>query len=109
MPFDIGLVMAGAVSAGAYTAGAIDFLLQALDTWYAEKGINHTPRRHQSTTASPVPPPCHLPAFRLTDSIADRSEHPPAMSSRIVGRNTGTTAASSSRPLSHSQDARASQ
>jgi predicted acylesterase/phospholipase RssA len=40
MPFDIGLVMAGAVSAGAYTAGAIDFLLQALDAWYAEKGAD---------------------------------------------------------------------
>lgn len=32
-PFEIGLVMAGAVSAGAYTAGVIDFLLQALQTW----------------------------------------------------------------------------
>jgi hypothetical protein len=30
-PFDIGLVRAGAVSAGAYTAGVIDFLVQALD------------------------------------------------------------------------------
>lgn len=32
-PFEIGLVMAGAVSAGAYTAGVIDFLLQALTEW----------------------------------------------------------------------------
>lgn len=36
-PFDIGLVMAGAVSAGAYTAGVCDFLLQALDEWEAAK------------------------------------------------------------------------
>ena len=35
--FEIGLVMAGAVSAGAYTAGVIDFLLQALDEWYEAK------------------------------------------------------------------------
>lgn len=35
--FEIGLVMAGAVSAGAYTAGVMDFLIQALDTWYAAK------------------------------------------------------------------------
>jgi predicted acylesterase/phospholipase RssA len=35
--FEIGLVMAGAVSAGAYTAGVIDFLLQALDEWYKAK------------------------------------------------------------------------
>ncbi len=36
-PFDIGLVMAGAVSAGAYTAGVCDFLLQALDEWETAK------------------------------------------------------------------------
>lgn len=35
--FDIGLVMAGAVSAGAYTAGVLDYLLQALDAWYDAK------------------------------------------------------------------------
>jgi len=29
--FDLGLVMAGAVSAGAYTAGVLDFLIEALD------------------------------------------------------------------------------
>jgi predicted acylesterase/phospholipase RssA len=32
-PFEIGLVMAGACSAGAYTAGVIDFLFEALDAW----------------------------------------------------------------------------
>jgi predicted acylesterase/phospholipase RssA len=31
--FHIGLVLSGAVSAGAYTAGVIDFLVQALDAW----------------------------------------------------------------------------
>jgi len=29
--------MAGAVSAGAYTAGVLDFLIDALDAWYAER------------------------------------------------------------------------
>jgi hypothetical protein len=33
--FEIGLVMAGAISAGAYTAGVLDFLIEALDQWYA--------------------------------------------------------------------------
>ena len=33
--FDIGLVLAGAVSAGAYSAGVIDFLIEAIDRWYA--------------------------------------------------------------------------
>jgi hypothetical protein len=36
-PFEIGLVMAGAVSAGAYTAGVVDFLIQALDEWQRAK------------------------------------------------------------------------
>lgn len=31
--FQVGLTMSGAISAGAYTAGVIDFLLQALDEW----------------------------------------------------------------------------
>lgn len=35
--FEIGLVMAGAVSAGAYTAGVMDFLFQALDAWEQAK------------------------------------------------------------------------
>ncbi len=35
--FEIGLVLAGAVSAGAYTAGVLDFLFEALDTWHAAK------------------------------------------------------------------------
>jgi len=33
--FEIGLVGAGAVSAGAYTGGVVDFLVQALDEWHA--------------------------------------------------------------------------
>lgn len=36
-PFRVGLTMAGAVSAGAYTAGVVDFLLEALEAWSAEK------------------------------------------------------------------------
>ncbi|MGE5441866.1 MAG: hypothetical protein ACM3Q0_02245, partial [Bacteroidota bacterium] len=31
--FEIGLVMAGAASTGAYTAGVVDFLLEALQAW----------------------------------------------------------------------------
>ena len=32
--FELGLVMAGAISAGAYTAGVMDFLIEALDAYY---------------------------------------------------------------------------
>ncbi|HEX5055103.1 MAG TPA: patatin-like phospholipase family protein [Gammaproteobacteria bacterium] len=44
-PFEIGLVGAGAISAGAYTSGVIDFMVYALDEWYRLKKEN-----------SPVPP-----------------------------------------------------
>jgi predicted acylesterase/phospholipase RssA len=35
--FHLGLVLAGAISGGAYTAGVIEFLTDALDAWEAEK------------------------------------------------------------------------
>ncbi len=35
--FEFGLVLGGTVSAGAYTAGVLDFLIQALDDWAAAK------------------------------------------------------------------------
>lgn len=35
--FEIGLTMAGAVSGGAYTAGVLDYLVEALDAWQAQK------------------------------------------------------------------------
>lgn len=42
-PFRIGICMAGAVSAGAYTAGVMDFLLEALDTWERKRGEANVP------------------------------------------------------------------
>lgn len=43
--FSVGLCMAGAVSAGAYTAGVMDYLLEALQEWQRRKdeGIADTP------------------------------------------------------------------
>jgi hypothetical protein len=35
--FELGLVLAGTVSAGAYTAGVLDYLLEALDAWQRAK------------------------------------------------------------------------
>ncbi|MEF3366039.1 patatin-like phospholipase family protein [Methylocystis sp. 9N] len=35
--FEIGVSMSGAISAGAYTAGVFDFLIQALDEWERKK------------------------------------------------------------------------
>jgi Patatin-like phospholipase len=39
---EVGLVLAGAVSAGAYTAGVMDFLLEALEAWEQAKAKNAT-------------------------------------------------------------------
>jgi hypothetical protein len=38
--FYVGLCMAGAVSAGAYTAGVMDYLLEALEEWQKRKDAN---------------------------------------------------------------------
>lgn len=47
--FELGLVLAGAVSGGAYTAGVIDFLVEALDAWYAAKAAgDKTVPRHDT-------------------------------------------------------------
>ena len=39
--------MAGAISAGAYTAGVLDFLTEALDEWYAAKDRNEPVPLHE--------------------------------------------------------------
>lgn len=44
--FEIGLVLAGAVSAGAYTAGVMDFLLEALEAWDKAKAENKNVPMH---------------------------------------------------------------
>jgi hypothetical protein len=42
--FQLGLALAGAISAGAYTAGVLDFLFQALSEWEANRGKSDVPR-----------------------------------------------------------------
>ena len=54
VPFEIGLVMAGAVSAGAYTAGVIDFLIQALDEWEKAKEQARKDLAEGKTTDCPM-------------------------------------------------------
>lgn len=51
--FKIGICMAGAVSAGAYTAGVIDFLLEALNEWEKRKK-NGDPNVPQHNIEIPV-------------------------------------------------------
>jgi hypothetical protein len=47
--FKIAINMAGAISAGAYTAGVLDYLMQALEEW--DKGqdrLSHSSRQPRS-------------------------------------------------------------
>jgi len=39
--FEVGLILGGTVSAGAYTAGALDLFFQVLDRWYQQSGPLH--------------------------------------------------------------------
>ena len=48
--FHLGINMAGAVSAGAYTAGVLDFLTEALEEWYAAKAAPNSPVPIKGTT-----------------------------------------------------------
>lgn len=41
--FQIGICMAGAVSAGAYTAGVMDYLIEVLDEWEKKRGQEGVP------------------------------------------------------------------
>ena len=43
--FELALVLGGTVSAGAYTAGAIDFLAEALDCFEAAKNKKKAPNQ----------------------------------------------------------------
>lgn len=47
LPFRIGINMAGAISAGAYTAGVFDFLIEALDAWQKAKEDGEAVPRHE--------------------------------------------------------------
>lgn len=45
--FHIGLSMAGAISAGAYTAGVMDYLIEALENWQKAKDLDLPVPKHE--------------------------------------------------------------
>ena len=45
--FRLAINMPGAISAGAYTAGVLDFLTEALDAWYEAKGKSASVLQHE--------------------------------------------------------------
>ena len=53
--FEIGLVMAGAVSAGAYTAGVMDYLIETLEAWEEAKKIERDKLKSDPNYQSSIP------------------------------------------------------
>ncbi len=83
--FEFGLVLAGAVSAGAYTAGVLDFLIEALDRWTAAKaapgyvGPSHDVMLRVLTGASAGAMTSAIAAVALQSEITPVADvdHPP--------------------------------
>ncbi len=57
--FKIGINMAGAVSAGAYTAGVLDFLIEALGEWQKAKDALRAYIANAGSGAPPAAVPLH--------------------------------------------------
>jgi len=124
-PFEIGFVMAGAISAGAYSAGVLDFLVEALDPWghasgrdaaargRVEGGVRGVGRQHRRGH------PRREPEGRLPARHAGRQGHaraaqpalrqlgephqhpPPARHARPAGRAQGGVAPRLHRAVRH--------
>jgi hypothetical protein len=96
--FKLAINMAGAVSAGAYTAGVLDFLTEATEEWETRKGALRAylanpagpvpeRRKHQARSLAPFAafrsreihvPPCRSAAFRIEAGSSRRllTQHP---------------------------------
>jgi len=57
--FHLGINMAGAISAGAYTAGVLDFLMEALEEWQAAKDKFRAWQKNPASGPMPDPVPLH--------------------------------------------------
>ncbi len=73
----IGLTMAGAVSAGAYTAGVIDFLIEALDEWERRKaeGVENTPSHRIEIPAFGGASAGGMTSIILASIVNDKFDH----------------------------------
>src|SRR5215470_10285599 len=90
--FRLGLLMAGAISAGAYTGGVVDFLIQALDEWEKAKADrNAVVPRHRveipvmsGASAGAITSAIAAVAFSSnTTPVADVDNPPPDKANRL--------------------------
>jgi predicted acylesterase/phospholipase RssA len=88
-PFEFALVGAGAISAGAYTAGVVDFIIQALDSWYAAKEGKEagTPPHEVKLSAFSGASAGAITAALTAGFLA--SDQPPLRSKAEADRNAG--------------------
>lgn len=75
--FEIALTMAGAVSAGAYTAGVLDFLVEALDEWDKVRGNAGVPQHQVKIAAMSGASAGSVVAAVLATCLHRRFEHGP--------------------------------
>ncbi|MEO6808813.1 MAG: hypothetical protein ABI353_06845 [Isosphaeraceae bacterium] len=73
--FELGLVMAGAISAGAYTAGVIDFLIEAIDAWEGERGQADCPMHRVMLKAMTGASAGGMTAAIAAGLLGERFEH----------------------------------
>ena len=93
--FELGLVMAGAISAGAYTAGVVDFLLEALDAIDDVRAGRDT--AHLEHPAHPVFDPPHRVRLRAISGTS-AGAMVAAITTAILGTRVPPVS-SASRPL----------
>jgi len=89
--FEIALSLGGTVSAGAYTAGVLDFLVEALDQWDAARaagaGASHRVRLHAVTGTSGGGACAALLAKTLAHSFAPEAISDPAAGPNLASKN----------------------
>ncbi|MEO5364763.1 MAG: hypothetical protein H7831_00090 [Magnetococcus sp. WYHC-3] len=88
--YRMGISMAGAVSAGAYTAGVMDFILMALDEWEKARGQDGIPQHRVVITALSGASAGGITAALTTLSLADPGNKGGSRDYPQVGRVTWT-------------------
>jgi hypothetical protein len=75
--FEIGITMAGAISAGAYSAGVLDFLIQALDEWERHRGESGIPNHRVRVRVMSGASAGAITAALAVTELAGRAPPPP--------------------------------
>ncbi|WP_096700655.1 patatin-like phospholipase family protein [Magnetospirillum sp. 15-1] len=75
--FEVGITMAGAISAGAYSAGVLDFLIQTLDEWERHRGEPGIPNHRVRVRVMSGASAGAITAALAVTELAGRAPPPP--------------------------------